>query len=141
MPCGELDGGREHLPPSTLRSGRSPPWTINLLAAIVAPLVFKIRRVSTRVPHLVDVTTAINTRRLEPVETRTMLAVGFVLVIVGVLVAVFPRLIAHPIAAVAIWIAAALFYRTYRPRQRAAPPTCGVTPCSRFAGRGDRLSM
>lgn len=70
-----------------------------------------------------------------------MLAVGLVLVIVGVLVAVFPRLIAHPIAAVAIWIAAALFYRTYRPRQRAAPPTCGVTPCSRFAGRGDRLSM
>jgi hypothetical protein len=54
-----------------------------------------------------------NTRRLEPVETRTLLAVGFVLVIVGVLVAVFPRLIAHPI----------------------------VTPCSLFAGRGDRLSL
>jgi len=44
----------------------------------------------------------INQRKLEPVETRIMLAVAIVLVIVGVLVAIFPRLVAYPIAAVAI---------------------------------------
>jgi len=60
-----------------------------------------------------------NRRRLEAVETRIILAVAFALVIVGVLVAVFPRLIAYPTAAVAIWIAAALFYRTYRLGQKA----------------------
>ena len=58
-----------------------------------------------------------NRRRLEPVETRIMLAVAIILVIVGVLIALFPRLIAYPIAAIAIWIAAALFYRTYRLRR------------------------
>jgi len=63
-----------------------------------------------------------NKRKLEPVETRIMLAVALVLVIVGVLVAIFPRLIAYPMAAVAIWIAAALLYRTYRLRRKASSP-------------------
>jgi hypothetical protein len=36
------------------------------------------------------------------------------------LVAVFPRLIAYPFAALAVWIAGALIYRSYRLR-RAAP--------------------
>jgi len=63
-----------------------------------------------------------NKRKLEPVETRIMLAVAVVLVIVGVLVAIFPRLIAYPMAAVAIWIAAALLYRTYRLRRKASSP-------------------
>ncbi len=59
-----------------------------------------------------------NKRTLGPVESRIMLAVALVLGVVGVLVAVFPRLIAYPIAAVAVWIAAALFYRTYRLRRK-----------------------
>src|SRR5439155_747037 len=63
-----------------------------------------------------------NKRKLEPVETRIMLAVAVILVIVGVLVAIFPRLIAYPMAAVAIWIATALLYRTYRLRRKASSP-------------------
>ena len=60
-----------------------------------------------------------NQRTLEPVETRIMLAVAVALVIVGALGAMFPRLVAYPIAAVAIWIAGALVYRSYRLRRRA----------------------
>jgi cardiolipin synthase len=59
-----------------------------------------------------------NQRKLEPVETRIMLAAAIVLLIVGVLVAIFPRLVAYPIAAVATWIAGALFYRCYRLRRK-----------------------
>jgi cardiolipin synthase A/B len=59
-----------------------------------------------------------NQRKLEPVETRIMLAVAIVLVIVGALAAVFPKLIAYPIAAIVTWIAGALFYRSYRLRRR-----------------------
>jgi cardiolipin synthase len=59
-----------------------------------------------------------NQRKLEPVESRIMLAVAAVLVIVAILVAIFPRLVAYPIAAVAVWIAGALFYRSYRLRRQ-----------------------
>jgi hypothetical protein len=47
-----------------------------------------------------------------------MLAAAIVLVIVAVLVAIFPRLVAYPIAAVATWFAGALFYRSYRLRRK-----------------------
>ena len=57
-------------------------------------------------------------RTLEPVETRIMLVAAIVLVIVGALVAIFPRLVAYPIAAMATWIAGALFYRSYRLRRK-----------------------
>ena len=60
-----------------------------------------------------------NRRTLEPVETRIMVAAAIGLVIVGALVAIFPRLVAYPIAAVATWIAGALFYRSYRLRRKA----------------------
>ena len=60
-----------------------------------------------------------NRRTLEPAETRIMLAAAIGLVIVGALVAIFPRLVAYPIAAVATWIAGALFYRSYRLRRKA----------------------
>ena len=60
-----------------------------------------------------------NHRHLEPVENRIMLVAAIVLAIVGGLVAVFPRLIAYPIAAVAIWFAGALFYRSCRLRRTA----------------------
>jgi cardiolipin synthase A/B len=58
-------------------------------------------------------------RSLEPVETRITLAVAVVLLIAGILVAAFPRLIAYPIASLVIWIAGALFYRSYRLRRTA----------------------
>ena len=58
-----------------------------------------------------------NQRSLEPVETRITLAVAVVLLIAGILVAVFPRLIAYPTAALVIWTAGALFYRSYRLRR------------------------
>jgi len=60
-----------------------------------------------------------NHRHLEPVENRIMLVAAIVLAIVGGLVTVFPRLIAYPIAAVAIWFAGALFYRSCRLRRQA----------------------
>ncbi|HZO37583.1 MAG TPA: phospholipase D-like domain-containing protein [Methylomirabilota bacterium] len=58
-------------------------------------------------------------RTLEPVETRIMLAVSIALLILATLVAVFPRLIAYPFAALAVWIAGALMYRCYRLRRTA----------------------
>jgi cardiolipin synthase len=61
----------------------------------------------------------INRRTLQPVETRITLAVASVLVVVAILVALFPRLVAYPMAAIAMWIAGALFYRSYRVRRRA----------------------
>jgi hypothetical protein len=69
-----------------------------------------------RISNTVGGAVVTNQRKLEPVETRIMLAVAIVLVIVGVLVAIFPRLVAYPIAPVAIWIAGALVYRSYRLR-------------------------
>ena len=39
------------------------------------------------------------------------------LAIIATLVAVFPRLVAYPMAAIAMWIAMALFYRSYRVRR------------------------
>jgi cardiolipin synthase len=70
----------------------------------------------------------INRRTLEPVETRIMLVVSIVLLILAALVAVFPRLIAYPFAALAVWIAGALIYRCYRSRrvaQRDRRPAAG----------------
>jgi len=61
----------------------------------------------------------ISRRTLQPVETRITLGVASVLVIVAVLVALFPRLVAYPIAAIAMWIAGGLFYRSYRVRRAA----------------------
>jgi cardiolipin synthase len=55
-----------------------------------------------------------NRRVLEPVEARIMIVAALVLLAVGVVVAFFPRLLAYPIAAGAIWIGAALLYRGYR---------------------------
>jgi cardiolipin synthase len=58
---------------------------------------------------------AVSDRRvLEPVEARIMLVVAIVLVAVSVLVVLVPRLAAYPIAAAAIWIGGALFYRSCR---------------------------
>ena len=58
-------------------------------------------------------------RVLEPVEARTMIVVAVLILAVGSLVALFPRLLAYPVAAVATWIAGALLYRGCRLRRRA----------------------
>lgn len=46
-----------------------------------------------------------------------MTVAALVLLTVGVVVALFPRLLAYPIAAGAIWVGAALLYRGYRLRR------------------------
>ena len=61
-----------------------------------------------------------NRRTLEPVECRIMLVGAVVLLIIGVLVAVFPKVAAYPIAAASLWLAGSLFYRIHRLRRRAS---------------------
>ncbi len=61
-----------------------------------------------------------NRRTLEPVECRIMLVSAVVLLIIGVLVAVFPKVAAYPIAAAALWLAGSLLYRIHRLRRRAS---------------------
>ena len=65
-----------------------------------------------RVSHTVGAAIS-DHRELEPVEARIMLVVGLVLLAVGVLVALVPRLLAYPVAAVALWVGGALLYRGY----------------------------
>ena len=60
-----------------------------------------------------------NRRVLEPCELSITLALAVVLLVVGILVALFPRVVAYPIAGVTIWIAGALFYRSHRLRRKA----------------------
>jgi cardiolipin synthase len=68
------------------------------------------------------VTAAIANRRvLEPIEAHIALAAGAILAGVSVLIAVFPRGFAYPVAAMAAWIGAALIWRAvllYRSRKR-----------------------
>ena len=52
-----------------------------------------------------------NHRVLEPVEARIMLVAAVFLLAVGLVVALFPRLLAYPVAAIALWLSAALGYR------------------------------
>jgi len=79
-----------------------------------------------------------NQRTLGPVETRIMLAVAIVLVIVGALAATFPRLVAYPIAAVLIWIAGALVYRSYRLRRLSNPDRRAASGSVARTGNGWR---
>jgi cardiolipin synthase A/B len=58
-------------------------------------------------------------RVLEPVEARIMIVAAMLLLAVGGLVALFPRLLAYSMAAVAMWIAGALLYRGCSLRRRA----------------------
>jgi cardiolipin synthase A/B len=50
-------------------------------------------------------------RVLEPVEARIMIVAALVLLVVGVAVALFPRVLAYPTAAIALWVSGALLYR------------------------------
>jgi cardiolipin synthase len=55
-------------------------------------------------------------RVLEPVEARIMIVAAMLLLTVGGLVALFPKLLTYPMAAVAIWIAGALLDPPRTPR-------------------------
>jgi cardiolipin synthase A/B len=52
-----------------------------------------------------------NHRVLEPIEARIMLVAAGLLLIGGVVAALFPRLLAYPLAALALWLSGALLYR------------------------------
>jgi cardiolipin synthase A/B len=52
-------------------------------------------------------------RVLEPVETRIMTTVGVVLLGLAVVFALFPRVLAYPLIAIIVWLAASLLYRGY----------------------------
>jgi cardiolipin synthase len=56
---------------------------------------------------------------LEPVEARIMIVAAVILLAVGVVVAFFPKLLAYPMAAGAIWVGVALLYRSYRLKRAA----------------------
>jgi cardiolipin synthase A/B len=56
-------------------------------------------------------------RLLEPVEARIMLTVGVILLVIGVLLVFFPRVLAYPLAAVTGWFAVSLLCRSYRLRR------------------------
>jgi len=55
-----------------------------------------------------------NRRVLEPLEARTTVIVGVVLMALAVLFAFFPRALAYPLVVVFVWISFALVYRGYR---------------------------
>lgn len=55
-----------------------------------------------------------NRRVLEPVESRLMMSIGGVLLVLAVLFGFFPRLLVYPLLAIFIWLAVALLYRGYK---------------------------
>jgi cardiolipin synthase len=57
-----------------------------------------------------------NRRVLEPVEARMMLTVGILLLAFGILLVAYPRVLAYPLAAVIVWFALSLLYRSIRLR-------------------------
>jgi cardiolipin synthase A/B len=58
-------------------------------------------------------------RVLEPIEARIMIVTAMGFMIVGTLGALFPRLLAYPLAAGAIWLAGAPLYRGHKLRRAA----------------------
>ena len=65
-------------------------------------------------------------RVLEPVEARLPLSLGALLLVVSLLFAFFPRLLAYPLAVLLGWIALSLLYRGYELRREGKrPPAAG----------------
>ncbi|WP_202796016.1 phospholipase D-like domain-containing protein [Opitutus terrae] len=64
-------------------------------------------------------------RVIEPVERRTLLGTGAVLLGLAVLFVVFPRVLAYPAGALLLWIALTLLYRGWRLRRprSSSPPS------------------
>ena len=74
-----------------------------------------------------------NRRVLDPVEARLMAGAGVLLLALAALFAVFPRLLAYPLVAVAAWFGFALLLRGYRLRrkhqqERSPPPETRHSP-------------
>ena len=59
-----------------------------------------------------------NRRELEAVEARLLLVVALTVLALAILLTVFPRLIAYPLAALFSWIGAALLYRAWKLRNQ-----------------------
>lgn len=59
-----------------------------------------------------------NRREMEPVETRLLLWTALGLLVLAVLFVLFPHVLAYPVGAILLWLAAALFYRGLKLRQR-----------------------
>ncbi len=78
-------------------------------------------------------------RVLGPVEARIMIAGGCTLFVVALLIALFPRLLAYPLAAAAAWIATTFLYRGYRlqRQRRHSPPAARVEKASTSSAGGD----
>ena len=60
-------------------------------------------------------------RTLGPVEARLLATVGMTLLLVALLFAFFPRLLAYPVVAMFAWMAAALLHRAYKLHREQAP--------------------
>jgi cardiolipin synthase len=76
-----------------------------------------------------------NRRLLEPVEARIMLAAGVVLVMLAILFAIFPRLLAYPLVVAFIWIATVLLYRAYTLHRHKGRPERGPLQSSESSRR------
>jgi cardiolipin synthase len=61
-----------------------------------------------------------NRRVIEPIEKRLLRWTGLGLIVLAVLFVAFPRVFAYPAGAILAWLAAALFYRSFRLRRSAA---------------------
>ncbi|HJR05599.1 MAG TPA: cardiolipin synthase B, partial [Methylomirabilota bacterium] len=59
-------------------------------------------------------------RMLGPAEARIMGAAGIVLLLLGVVALLWPRAVAVPLAALAIWLAASLLFRAWALRRERA---------------------
>jgi cardiolipin synthase len=95
-----LDDRNRLQPNAKSRAGRAPGGGSGARAA--AGLL--------RVSHTVGA--AMTDRRvLEPVEARIMMVASLVLLAMGSAIALFPRLLAYPMAAAAVWVGGALLYR------------------------------
>ena len=55
-----------------------------------------------------------NRRVLEPVEARLMMVAAVLLLLLAILFALFPKVLAYPVVLIFIWIGLALLYRSYR---------------------------
>ncbi len=63
-----------------------------------------------------------NRRVIEPVEARITVAVGALLMLLAIVFAFFPRLIAYPLVLLFAWIASALLYQGWKVHRARAKP-------------------
>lgn len=59
-----------------------------------------------------------NRRTMEPVEARLMAISGLMLLLLGTLIAIFPRAVAYPVVMLLAWVSLTLLHRAYKIRRR-----------------------